>query len=208
MDDTSRQSGVGDRESQSTVAVVSHRRQSPSSVTVVSHSRQSESRVRSRVSRTSDGTVHQRQPLGLPLPTVTADCDSRSPTPDCRLIQFPRHVHIRLTTTFRAAVCHRRFRGALQDPAWARQAAPASALAPGGAAAGEAFWKSVRDQFVMPPDLAVMNAANLCPASRPALETLQRETRRTLIATRRRRIAPGSTRRRSTRATRWPSSCA
>ena len=62
------------------------------------------------------------------------------------------------------------------DPAWAQQAAPASALAPGGAAAGETFWKSVRDQFVMPPDLAVMNAANLCPASRPVLETLQRET--------------------------------
>jgi selenocysteine lyase/cysteine desulfurase len=28
----------------------------------------------------------------------------------------------------------------------------------------------------MPPDLAVMNAANLCPASRPVLETLSRET--------------------------------
>ena len=62
------------------------------------------------------------------------------------------------------------------DAAWAQQAAPSSALAPGGAAAGEAFWKSVRDQFVMPPDLAVMNAANLCPASRPVLETLRRET--------------------------------
>jgi selenocysteine lyase/cysteine desulfurase len=49
-------------------------------------------------------------------------------------------------------------------------------LAPGGAAAGERFWTSVRDQFVVPPDLAVMNAANLCPASRPALETLARET--------------------------------
>ena len=35
---------------------------------------------------------------------------------------------------------------------------------------------AVREQFVMPPDLAVMNAANLCPASRPALETLTRET--------------------------------
>jgi selenocysteine lyase/cysteine desulfurase len=62
------------------------------------------------------------------------------------------------------------------DPAWAQQAAPSSALAPGGAAAGEAFWTSVRAQFVMPPELAVMNAANLCPASRPVLETLQRET--------------------------------
>ena len=62
------------------------------------------------------------------------------------------------------------------DPAWARQAAAGSPLAPGGAAGGEAFWKSVRDQFVMPADLGVMNAANLCPASRPALEALARET--------------------------------
>ena len=62
------------------------------------------------------------------------------------------------------------------DPAWARQAPAAPALAPGGAAGGEAFWKSVRNQFVMPADLAVMNAANLCPASRPALESLARET--------------------------------
>ena len=29
----------------------------------------------------------------------------------------------------------------------------------------------------MPPDLAVMNAANLCPSSRPVLETLTKETR-------------------------------
>jgi selenocysteine lyase/cysteine desulfurase len=62
------------------------------------------------------------------------------------------------------------------DPVWARQAGPATALAAGGAAAGEVFWKSVREQFVMPSDLAVMNAANLCPASRPALDALTRET--------------------------------
>ena len=62
------------------------------------------------------------------------------------------------------------------DAAWARQAPPASPLAPRGAAAGEAFWSSVRAQFIVPPELAVMNAANLCPASRPALEALQRET--------------------------------
>jgi selenocysteine lyase/cysteine desulfurase len=61
------------------------------------------------------------------------------------------------------------------DPAWAKQAASVSALA-GRPAGGEAFWTSVRDQFVMPPGLAVMNAANLCPASRPVLETLRRET--------------------------------
>ncbi len=63
------------------------------------------------------------------------------------------------------------------DPVWARQAPTAPPLAPGGPAAGEPFWASVRAQFVMPPDLAVMNAANLCPASRPALDALARETR-------------------------------
>jgi selenocysteine lyase/cysteine desulfurase len=63
------------------------------------------------------------------------------------------------------------------DPVWAGQAAPAPALAAGGAPAGEPFWASVRAQFVMPPELAVMNAANLCPASRPVVEALTRETR-------------------------------
>jgi selenocysteine lyase/cysteine desulfurase len=41
----------------------------------------------------------------------------------------------------------------------------------------EAFWASVRDQFLMPKDLAVLNAANLCPSSAPVLETLYRTTR-------------------------------
>ena len=59
-------------------------------------------------------------------------------------------------------------------PAWAQSARPA--LPAAGAAAGESFWKAVRAQFVMPPDLAVMNAANLCPASAPALHALTRET--------------------------------
>ena len=62
------------------------------------------------------------------------------------------------------------------DPAWARQAPSAPPLAAGGPAAGEAFWTSVRAQFVMPLDLGVLNAANLCPASRPVLDALTRET--------------------------------
>ena len=62
------------------------------------------------------------------------------------------------------------------DTAWARQAPPTTTLA-GGPEAGEPFWASVRAQFVMPPDLGVLNAANLCPASRPVLEALTRETR-------------------------------
>ena len=63
------------------------------------------------------------------------------------------------------------------DPAWARQAPSATPLAAGGPAAGEAFWTSVRAQFVMPPDLGVINAANLCPAPRAVAEVLARESR-------------------------------
>jgi len=63
------------------------------------------------------------------------------------------------------------------NPAWARQASRPSSLLAGGPTAGEAFWTSVRAQFVMPADLGVLNAANLCPASRPVLEALTRETR-------------------------------
>ena len=62
----------------------------------------------------------------------------------------------------------------LPHPAWAQSSSPA--LPAAGPAAGEAFWKAVRAQFVMPPDLAVMNAANLCPASAPVLRALTRET--------------------------------
>lgn len=56
------------------------------------------------------------------------------------------------------------------------QAPPPLALPAGGPAAGEVFWNAVRAQFVMPADLAVMNAANLCPASGPVLRALTRET--------------------------------
>jgi isopenicillin-N epimerase len=47
---------------------------------------------------------------------------------------------------------------------------------PAPASADEAYWEAVRAQFVMPRDLAVMNAANLCPSSRPVIETLHRAT--------------------------------
>ena len=62
------------------------------------------------------------------------------------------------------------------DPVWAREYGQANAASPAIGGTGEAFWKSVREQFVMPPDLGVLNAANLCPASRPVLEALKRET--------------------------------
>ena len=41
----------------------------------------------------------------------------------------------------------------------------------------EKFWASVRDEFVMPKELTMLNAANLCPSSGPVLETLYNTTR-------------------------------
>ena len=62
------------------------------------------------------------------------------------------------------------------DPVWAKEHAQAPAFSPTIAGTGETFWKNVRAQFVMPEDLGVLNAANLCPASRPVLEALKRES--------------------------------
>ena len=42
---------------------------------------------------------------------------------------------------------------------------------------GEAFWAKVRDEFVMPADLAMFNAANLCPSSRRVIDSLSKYTR-------------------------------
>jgi selenocysteine lyase/cysteine desulfurase len=41
----------------------------------------------------------------------------------------------------------------------------------------EKFWTAVRDQFVMPKDLTILNAANLCPSSGPVLEMMYRLTK-------------------------------
>jgi isopenicillin-N epimerase len=41
----------------------------------------------------------------------------------------------------------------------------------------EAFWDGVRREFVMEDGLAVFNAANLCPASRRVIESLERQSR-------------------------------
>jgi isopenicillin-N epimerase len=57
--------------------------------------------------------------------------------------------------------------------AWAKPAP----LGPTPAAPDERFWASVREQFVMPKDLAVLNAANLCPSSAPVLDSLEGATR-------------------------------
>src|SRR5262245_17616545 len=62
------------------------------------------------------------------------------------------------------------------DVAWARGAA-APKLPPTPASPDEKFWIAVRDQFVMPKDLTMLNAANLCPSSAPVLETLYNTTK-------------------------------
>jgi len=59
--------------------------------------------------------------------------------------------------------------------AWARQ--KAAPLPPTPATADEKYWSAVREQFVLAPDLIALNAANLCPSSRPALDALFDHTR-------------------------------
>ncbi len=60
------------------------------------------------------------------------------------------------------------------DLAWPQTVSP---LPPAPAHPDERFWQQVREQFVMPRDLAMLNAANLCPSSAPVLETLYRMTK-------------------------------
>lgn len=56
--------------------------------------------------------------------------------------------------------------------AWAKP----KPLPPAPGPLDESYWASVRSEFVLPPDLAVMNAANLC------LYNSHREIERTLGA--------------------------
>src|SRR5438552_233990 len=50
-------------------------------------------------------------------------------------------------------------------------------LPPTPASPDEKFWTSVRGQFVMPRELTMLNAANLCPSSGPVLDTLYTATK-------------------------------
>lgn len=51
------------------------------------------------------------------------------------------------------------------------------AVTPAPAGASENYWLSVRAQFLMPADLGVMNAANLCPSPAPVVDALVSATR-------------------------------
>jgi isopenicillin-N epimerase len=59
----------------------------------------------------------------------------------------------------------------------AKGGARAQEVAPAATGAGESYWLSVRQQFLMPADLAVMNAANLCPSPARVVEVLTAATR-------------------------------
>src|SRR5262245_3558299 len=53
----------------------------------------------------------------------------------------------------------------------------AAPLPPVPADPGEPFWREVRSRFLLPRDLNFLNAANLCPASLPSIEALDRNMR-------------------------------
>jgi selenocysteine lyase/cysteine desulfurase len=48
---------------------------------------------------------------------------------------------------------------------------------PAPASPTEEYWRSVREQFLMPADLSVMNAANLCPSPTSVVEAMLAATR-------------------------------
>ena len=50
-------------------------------------------------------------------------------------------------------------------------------LPPTPAEPDEKFWRDVRSRFLIPRDLAFLNAANLCPMSLPVIEAIEKNTR-------------------------------
>ena len=66
-----------------------------------------------------------------------------------------------------ALLGHPRFRGV-----------DAPALTPDRLRPGDVDWVSVREQFLIPDEVTVLNAANLCPAPRTVLEAVQAHTAR------------------------------
>lgn len=66
-----------------------------------------------------------------------------------------------------ALLAHPRFAGVTATP-----------LTPERVQPGDVDWGAVREQFLIPDEVTVLNAANLCPAPRAVLETVQSHTLR------------------------------
>ncbi len=103
------------------------------------------------------------------MPATAAEC---RPDPASLARSFSRRRFTRLVAG--SAVAGLTLRGWPAAAAAARetrrQAVPFSP-------SSESSWESVRDQFVMPRELACLNAANLCPSPRPVIDVLERTTR-------------------------------
>jgi selenocysteine lyase/cysteine desulfurase len=90
-----------------------------------------------------------------------------------------RREFARLLTTSTVAAAAAPFWGrALDAEALDRAGLTLEPLPQTPAAPDEAFWHSVRARFLLPRDLAFLNAANLCPASLAAVESHERHLRR------------------------------
>ena len=61
--------------------------------------------------------------------------------------------------------------------AWSGLGLTAAPLPPTPPQPDERFWQEVRSRYLLPPDLAFLNAANLCPSPLPVVEALEQHTR-------------------------------
>ena len=100
--------------------------------------------------------------------------DSRSPLPRTREPLSRRHFARLLSFGGSATLlAHPAVAGLVLD-----DDRPRGEMSPPLNAVDEPRWATVRQQFLMPPDLHLFNAANLCPAPEPVLRALVDHSRR------------------------------
>jgi len=94
-----------------------------------------------------------------------------------RPTHYTRRDFARLLTISGAAALLPTSAAARRDPRSAFALAPGP-LPQAPAQPDEKFWQAVRAQFLVPRDLAFLNAANLCPAPLPVVEAMDASLRR------------------------------